>query len=146
MKLRDKYENGSILSEEYVLPTIIRLGVIRQIPILVFSSVSAVKFVNKLIPLQSQISKEKLLEGNLSSEEWELLDRKVTDLCDAPLWIQDIKVKSLDDYKSAEEIIVNEKVKYVFIDSLPEVIDKSEIIKWSEEVGFNVYFTKFTWK
>lgn len=146
MNLRDKYENGSILSEEYVLPTIIRLGVIRQIPILVFSSVSAVKFVNKLIPLQSQISKEKLLEGNLSSEEWELLDRKVTDLCDAPLWIQDIKVKSLDDYKSAEEIIVNEKVKYVFIDSLPEVIDKSEIIKWSEEVGFNVYFTKFTWK
>ncbi len=145
MKLRDKYENGSILSEEYVLPTIIRLGVIRQIPILVFSSVSAVKFVNKLIPLQSQISKEKFLEGNLSSEEWELLDRKVTVLCDAPLWIQDIKVKSLDDYKSAEEIIVNEKVKYVFIDSLPEVIDKSEIIKWSEEVGFNVYFTKFTW-
>lgn len=146
MKLRDKYENGSILSEEYVLPTIIRLGVIRQIPILVFSSVSAVKFVNKLIPLQSQISKEKLQEGGLSSEECEHLDRKVADLCDAPLWIQDIKVKSLDDYKSAEEIIVNEKVKYVFIDSLPEVIDKSEIIKWSEEVGFNVYFTKFTWK
>ena len=85
MKLRDKYENVSILSEEYVLPTTIRLGVIRQIPILVFSSVSAVKFVNKLIPLQSQISKEKLLEGNLSTEEWELLDRKVTDLCDAPL-------------------------------------------------------------
>ena len=146
MNLRDKYENGSILSEEYVLPTIIRIGVIRQIPILVFSSVSAVKFVNKLIPLQTQISKEKLLEGNLSSEEWEHLDRKVADLCDAPLWIQDIKVKSLDDYKSAEEIIVNEKVKYVFIDSLPEVIDKSEIIKWSEEVGFNVYFTNFTFK
>lgn len=33
MNLRDKYENGSILSEEYVLPTIIRLGIIRQIPI-----------------------------------------------------------------------------------------------------------------
>ena len=45
MNLRDKYENGSILSEGYVLPTIIRLGVIRQIPILEFSSVSAVKFV-----------------------------------------------------------------------------------------------------
>ena len=146
MNLKDKYENGSILSAEYVLPTVIRIGVIRQIPILVFSSVSAVKFVNNLISLQTQISKEKLLEGNLSSEEWEHLDRKVVDLYDAPLWIHDIEVKSLDDYKSAEEIIVNEKVKYVFIDSLPETIDKSEIIKWSEEVGFNVYFTKFTWK
>ena len=144
MNLRDKYENGSILSEGYVLPTIIRLGVIRQIPILVFSSVSAVKFVNKLIPLQSQISKEKFQEGCLSSEEYEHLDRKVADLCNAPLWIQDIEVKSLDDYKLAEEVIVNEKVKYVFIDSLPEAIDKSKIIKWSEEVGFNVYFTNFT--
>ena len=146
MKLRDKYENGSTLSEEYVLPTIIRLGVIRQIPLLVFSSVSAVKFVNTLIPLQTHISKKKLQEGGLNSVGWEHLDRKVTDLCDAPLWIQDIEVKSLDDYRSAEEIIVNEKIKYVFIDSLPETIDKSEIIKWSEEVGFNVYFTKFTWK
>ena len=46
----------------------------------------------------------------------------------------------------AEKVIVNEKIKYVFIDSLPEAIDKSEIIKWSEEVGFNVYFTNFSFK
>lgn len=36
MNLRDKFENGSILSEDYVLPTIIRLGIIRQIPIILF--------------------------------------------------------------------------------------------------------------
>jgi len=146
MNLRDKFENGSILSEDYVLPTIIRLGIIRQIPIFLFLNMSSVQFINKLIPIYSQIDKKKLKDGDLSPEEWKHLDWKTGDLCDAPLWLNDIEVNSIDDYKSAKEVIVNEKIKYVFIDSLPEVIDKSEIIKWSEEVGFNVYFTNFTYK
>lgn len=146
MNLRDKFENGSILSEEYVLPTIIRLGIIRQIPILVFINMSSVQFLNKLIPIYSQIDKDKLKENRLSPEEWNLLDQKMSELYNAPLWLNDIEVNSVDDYKSAEEVIAKEKIKYVFIDSLPEVIDKSEIIKWSEEVRFNVYFTNFTFK
>ena len=146
MNLRDKYENGSILSEEYVLPTIIRLGIIRQIPILVFINMSSVQFLNKLIPIYSQIDKDKLKENRLSPEEWNLLDQKMSELYNAPLWLNDIEVNSVDDYKSAEEVIAKEKIKSVFIDSLPEVIDKSEIIKWSEEVRFNVYFTNFTFK
>ena len=68
----------------------------------------------------------------------------MSELYNAPLWLNDIEVNSVDDYKSAEEVIAKEKIKYVFIDSLPEAIDKSKIIKWSEEVGFNVYFTNFT--
>ena len=105
---------------------------------------SSVQFLNKLIPVHSQIDKEKLKDGDLSPEEWQHLDRKIVGLCDAPIYLQDLEIKSIEDYKSAEEVIINEKVKYVFIDSLPEAIDKSKIIKWSEEVGFNVYFTNFT--
>ena len=146
MNLRDKFENGSILSEEYVFPTIIRLGIIRQIPVLAFINMSSVQFLNKLIPIYSQIDKDKLKENRLSPEEWNLLDQKMSELYNAPLWLNDIEVNSVDYYKSAEEVIAKEKIKYVFIDSLPEVIDKSEIIKWSEEVGFNVYFTNFTFK
>lgn len=78
------------------------------------------------------------------SDKFQYLDRKTNEIYNAPLLLDDIEVNSVDDYKSATEVIVNEKVKYVFIDSLPEVNDKSEIIKWSEEVGFNVYFTNFT--
>ena len=144
MNFRDKFENGSILSEEYVLPTIIRLGIIRQIPIFLYINMSSVQFLNKLIPIYSQINKDKLKENRLSPEEWNLLDQKMSELYNAPLWLNDIEVNSVDDYKSAEEVIAKEKIKYVFIDSLPEVIDKSEIIEWSEEVGFNVYFTKLT--
>ena len=146
MNLKDKYVNGSILTEEYVLPAIIELGVIKRIPIFVFSSGTAVQFMNKLIPLQTQIDKIKLKEGNLSPEEWQHFDRKMEDVYDAPVWVNDIEVKSIEDYKSAEEVIINEKVKYVFVDSLPETIDRQEIIKWSEKVGFNVYFTKFLYE
>lgn len=55
----DTYENGSTLPEEYVLYTIIRFGVIEQIPVFVFSSGTAAQFMNKLIPLQTKINKEK---------------------------------------------------------------------------------------
>ena len=146
MKLKDQYANGSTLSEEYVLDAIIELGIIKQIPIFLFPSGTAVQFMNKLIPLQTQIDKDKLKEGYLNPAEWKHFDRKMKDVYDAPIWVNDIEVKSIEDYKSAEEVIINEKIVYVFIDSLSETIDKLEIIKWSEEVGFNVYFTKFSFE
>ena len=80
MNFRDKFENGSILSEEYVLPTIIRLGIIRQIPIFLYINMSSVQFLNKLIPIYSQINKDKLKENRLSPEEWNLLDQKMSEL------------------------------------------------------------------
>ena len=146
MNLKDQYINGSTLPEEYAISAIIELGVIKRIPIFVFSSETAVQLMNKLIPLQTQIDKNKLKEGNLSPEEWKHFDRKMEDVYDAPVWVNDIEVKSIEDYKSAEEVIINEKVKYIFVDSLPETIDRQEIIKWSEKVGFNVYFTKFLYE
>ena len=146
MKLKDQYINGSTIMEEYALPAIIELGVIKRSPIFVFSSGTAVQFMNKLIPLQTQIDKNKLKEGNLSPEEWKHFDRKMEDVYDVPVWVNDIEVKSIEDYKSAEEVIVNEKIEYVFIDSFHETLDKLEIIKWSEKIGFNVYFTKFSFE
>ena len=146
MKLKDQYINGSTIMEEYELPAIIELGVIKRIPIFVFPSGTAVQFMNKLIPLQTQIDKDKLKEGYLNPAEWKHFDRKMKDVYDAPIWVNDIEVKSIEDYKSAEEVIVNEKIEYVFIDSFHETLDKLEIIKWSEKIGFYVYFTKFSFE
>lgn len=146
MILKDQYINGSTMMEEYALPAIIELGVIRRIPIFVFSSVTAVQFMNKLVPLQTQIDKDKLKEGYLNPEEWKHFDRKMEDVYDAPIWVYDKEIKSIEDYISAKEVIINENIKYVFIDLLPDTIDKLEIIKWSEKVGFNVYFTKFLYE
>ena len=87
-----------------------------------------------------------IIAGNLSPVEWKSYDRKMKELYDAPIWVNDIEIESIENYKSAEDVIINEKIKYVFIDSLPETIDKSDIIKWGENVGFNVYFTKIAYE
>jgi replicative DNA helicase len=142
----DTYENGSTLPEEFVLDTIIRFGVIKQIPVLVFSFGTAAQLMNKLIPLQTKIEKEKIKEGNLSPVEWKSFDRKMKELYDAPVWVNDIEIESIENYKSAEDVIINEKIKYVFIDSLSETIDESKIIKRGENIGFNVYFKKITYE
>jgi hypothetical protein len=146
VNLSDKYENGSVLPEEYVLDTIIKLGVVEQTPVFVFPSGTVAQFMNKLIPLQTQIDKEKIKEGSLNTEEWESFDRKLKELYESQVWVNDREIKSIESYKLAEDIIINEKIKYVFIDSLLETIDKSEIIQWSKDLGFNVYFTKIVYE
>ena len=66
----------------------------------------------------------------------------------APLYVNVIEVKSIEDCISSvnSDLIIKEEIKNVFIDSLPETIDKSDIIKWGEKVGFNVYFTKIAYE
>ena len=141
----DTITNGSFIPEEYVWECI-RMSVYKHIPILVFVNVPNVKFVNCAISVVTQISQEKLRSGSLSAEEWTLLDQEMLKVYDAPLYINDIEVKSIEDCKSSvnSDLILKEKIKYVFFDSLPENIDKSELIKWGEDLGASVYFTRLT--
>ena len=145
MNMIDTIANGSFIPEEYVWECI-RMSVYKGIPILVFVYVPNVKFVNCAISVVTQISQEKLRSGSLSAEEWTLLDQEMLRFYDAPLYINDIEVKSIEDCKSSvnSDLILKEKIKYVFFDSLSENIDKSELIKWGEDIGASVYFTKLT--
>ena len=145
MNMIDTIVNGSFIPEEYVWECI-RMSVYKGIPILVFVNVPNVKFVNCAISVVTQISQEKLRSGSLSAEEWTLLDQEMLKFYDAPLYINDIEVKSIEDCKSSvnSDLILKEKIKYVFFDSLPENIDKSELIKWGEDLGASVYFTRLT--
>ena len=145
MNMIDTIANGSFIPEEYVWECI-RMSVYKGIPILVFVYVPNVKFVNCAISVVTQISQEKLRSGSLSAEEWTLLDQEMLKFYDAPLYINDIEVKSIEDCKSSVnlDLIFKEKIKYVFFDSLSENIDKSELIKWGEDIGASVYFTKLT--
>ena len=141
----DTITNGSFIPEEYVWECI-RMSVYKHIPILVFVNVPNVKFVNCAISVVTQISQEKLRSGSLSAEEWTLLDQEMLKVYDAPLYINDIEVKSIEDCKSSvnSDLILKEKIKYVLFDSFPENIDKSELIMWGEDLGASVYFTRLT--
>ena len=145
MNMIDTITNGSFIPEEYVWEYI-RMSVYKHIPILVFVNVPNVKFVNRTISVITKISQEKYSSGNLSEEEWIHFNEEISKVYDAPLYVNDIEVKSIEDCKSLvnSDLIVNEKIKYVFFDSLPENIDKSELIKWGEDLGTSVYFTRLT--
>ena len=145
MNMIDTIANGGFIPEEYVWECI-RMSVYKHIPILVFVNVPNVKFVNRAISVITKISQEKYRSGNLSAEEWIHFDEEISKVYDAPLYVNDIEVKSIEDCKSLvnSDLILKEKIKYVFFDSLPEDIDKSELIKWGEDIGASVYFTKLT--
>ena len=121
--------NLSFISEEYVWECI-RMSVYKRIPILVFVSVPHVNFINRAMSIITQISQEKLRSGNLSAEEWALFDDEMLKVFNAPLYVNVIEVKSIEDCISSvnSDPIIKEEIKNVFIDSLPETIDKSDII------------------
>ena len=142
----DTIVNGSFILEEYVWESIIKPCVDKRIPILVFINVPNVKFVNRVISVITKISQEKFRSGNLSVEEWIHFDEEISKVYDAPLYVNDIEVKSIEDCKSSvnSDLILKEKIKYVLFDSLPENIDKLELIRWGEDLGTGVYFTRLT--
>ena len=141
----DTIANGSFTPEEYVWE-FIKISVYKHIPILVFVNVPNVKFVNRTISVITKISQEKYSSGNLSEEEWIHFDEEISKVYGAPLYVNDIEVKSIEDYTSSinSDLILKEKIKYVLFDSIPENIDKSELIKWGEGLGTSVYFTRLT--
>ena len=142
----DTIVNGSFILEEYVWESIIKPCVDKRIPILVFINVPNVKFVNRVISVITKISQEKFRSGNLSAEEWIHFDEEISKVYDAPLYVNDIEVKSIEDCKSSvnSDLILKEKIKYVLFDSLPENNDKLELIRWGEDLGTGVYFTRLT--
>ena len=142
----DTIVNGSFILEEYVWESIIKPCVDKRIPILVFINVPNVKFVNRVISVITKISQEKFRSGNLRAEECIHFDEEISKVYDAPLYVNDIEVKSIEDCKSSvnSDLILKEKIKYVLFDSLPENIDKLELIRWGEDLGTGVYFTRLT--
>ena len=109
-------DNGCFVREENVFKIIEEECILNHTPIMVFVNMTSVQFTCKLIRVVSQIKKD---FDDLTSEEYGVLDRKTNEIYQSPLWLNDIIIKSIEDYKSAEEVIVNEKIQYIFIDSLP---------------------------
>lgn len=137
-------DNGCFVGEEDVYKIIEEECFVNHIPIMVFVNMTNVQFTCKLLRLIVPQIKKEIEE--MTPEEYRDFDQKTNVMTQAPLWLNDIIIKSVEDYKCADETIVNEKVKHVFVDIIPCTISKSDIMKWSEEVGFNVYFTRLTWK
>ena len=70
-------------------------------PVVVFSlEMSAVQLVTRLIASETGIPAEKLKRGTLDTDEWNLLNSKVSHLIDAPLYIDDTPALTLFELRA----------------------------------------------
>ena len=80
---------------------------------------SNVQLVNRLIVNVCEIPGEKIKSGQLAPYEWEQLDTKITELVDAPLYIDDTPSLSVFELRTKARRLVREhKVQMIIIDYL----------------------------
>lgn len=89
-------------------------------PIAFFSlEMDNVQLVNRLLSNICEISGKKILNGQLSQDEWQRLDKNVSKLQNAPIYIDDTPGLSIFELKTKARRLVREKgVKVIMIDYL----------------------------
>lgn len=91
-----------------------------NLPIAFFSlEMSNVQLVNRLISNVCSISGSKMLNGQLSNDEWERLDNNIRNLQGAPVYIDDTPGLSIFELRTKARRLVREKgVRIIMIDYL----------------------------
>tara|TARA_B100000963_G_scaffold247946_1_gene217060 strand:- start:3252 stop:4718 length:1467 start_codon:yes stop_codon:yes gene_type:complete len=91
-----------------------------NIPVAVFSlEMSSVQLVNRLIASESGIPAQKLRKGNLEDHEWIQLNQQITQLSEAPLFIDDTPALTIFELRAkCRRLVKNHNVKLIVIDYL----------------------------
>ena len=104
----------------YALSVAKNIAVDYRIPIAFFSlEMSNVQLVNRLISNVCEIPGNKILNGQLTDEEWARLDNNIRKMDGAPLYIDDTPGLSVCELRTKARRLVKEKgVKIIMIDYL----------------------------
>lgn len=104
----------------FILSMAKNIAVDYNIPIGVFSlEMSNVQLVNRLIMNVCQLEGEKIKNGQLDPLEWERFDKDITQLMDAPIYIDDTPSLSIFELRSkARRLVKEHKVQCIVIDYL----------------------------
>ena len=91
-----------------------------NMPVAVFSlEMSSVQLVNRLIASESGIPTQKLRKGNLEDHEWIQLNQQITQLSEAPLFIDDTPALTIFELRAkCRRLVKNHGVQLVVIDYL----------------------------
>lgn len=89
-------------------------------PVAVFSlEMSSVQLVNRLIASESGIPADKLRKGNLEEHEWIQLNQQISQLSEAPLFIDDTPALTIFELRAkCRRLVRNNGVELVVIDYL----------------------------
>jgi len=104
----------------FVLSMAKNMAVNFKTPVAIFSlEMSNVQLVNRLIINACELSGEKIKSGRLEPYEWEQLDHKITELYDAPIYVDDTPSLSVFEIRTKARRLVREHdVKCLIIDYL----------------------------
>jgi replicative DNA helicase len=104
----------------FVLSMAKNMAVNSKIPVALFSlEMSNVQLVNRMIVNVCEIPGEKIKSGQLAQYEWAQLDSKITQLYDAPLYVDDTPSLSVFELRTKARRLVREHgVKIIIIDYL----------------------------
>lgn len=104
----------------FVLSMAKNMAVQYNAPIALFSlEMSNVQLVNRLIMNVCEIEGEKIKNGKLSTEEWNQLETRITELIGAPIYVDDTPSLSVFELRSKARKLVHEhNVQCIIIDYL----------------------------
>ncbi len=104
----------------FVISMIRKMAVDMKIPCAMFSlEMANVQLVNRLIVNVCEIPGEKIKSGQLAPYEWSQLDARITQLYDAPIYVDDTPSLSVFELRTKARRLVREHgVKIIMIDYL----------------------------
>ncbi|NDV47908.1 replicative DNA helicase [Paludibacter sp. 221] len=104
----------------FVLSMAKNMAVDYNTPVAVFSlEMSNVQLVNRMIMNVCQLEGDKIKKGDLSLDEWEIFDKRIKTLMDAPIFVDDTPSLSVFELRSkARRLVKEHKVECIIIDYL----------------------------
>ncbi len=85
----------------FVLSMARNMAVLKQTPVAVFSlEMSSMQLVLRLIAAETELGSEKIKSGKLEDWEWELFNRRIKNLENAPLFIDDTPALSIFEFRA----------------------------------------------
>lgn len=96
------------------------IAVQHKIPLALFSlEMASVQLITRMIASETGISSEKLRKGTLSDDEWNRLFSNVSDLENAPLYIDETPSLSVFDFRAkCRRLVMQHGVKIIMVDYL----------------------------
>jgi replicative DNA helicase len=105
----------------FVLTMARNMAVDHHIPVAFFSlEMSSTQLVKRLLVSETGIDSTKIRGGTkMNSEDWRVLNNKIGNLIEAPLYIDDTAALSIFEFRAkARRLVSSHKIKIIFIDYL----------------------------
>ena len=85
----------------FVLSMARNMAVLKQVPVAIFSlEMSSMQLVLRLISAETELGSEKIKSGKLEDWEWELFNRRIKTLENAPIYIDDTPALSIFEFRA----------------------------------------------